>query len=50
MRHYNADPAYPVKLRFYGFDSPIEMTGPDSPSHVLHFVLDYLISIVKRWL
>ena len=34
-----------VKLHFYGFDSPTEMTGSDSPSQVLHFVLDYLASI-----
>src|SRR5579875_1891648 len=27
MRRYNADPAHRVKLRFYGFDSPTEMTG-----------------------
>ena len=45
MRHYNADPSHRVKLQFYGFDSPTEMTGTDSPSHVLHFVLDYLASI-----
>jgi erythromycin esterase len=47
MRRYNADPTHHVKLRFYGFDSPTEMTGTDSPSHVLHFVLDYLTSIDK---
>jgi erythromycin esterase len=45
MRRYNADPSHRVKLRFYGFDSPTEMTGTDSPSQVLHFVLDYLASI-----
>ncbi len=45
MRRYNADPSHRVKLQFYGFDSPTEMTGSDSPSHVLHFVLDYLASI-----
>src|SRR5215470_10267130 len=42
MRRYNADPSHRFKLQFYGFDSPTEMTGTDSPSHVLHFVLDYL--------
>lgn len=36
MRRYNADRFHRVKLQFYGFDSP---------SHVLHFVLDYLASI-----
>jgi erythromycin esterase len=45
MRAFNADPSHRVKLQFYGFDSPTEMTGSDSPSHVLHFVLDYLASI-----
>ncbi len=45
MRQYNADPSHRVKLRFYGFDSPTESTDTDSPSHVLHFVLDYLTSI-----
>src|SRR6266568_4617103 len=47
MRRYNADPSHRVKLQFYGFDSPTEMTGSDSPSHVLHFILDYLTSIDK---
>ncbi len=45
MRRYNADPSHRVKLSFYGFDSPTEMTGTDSPSQVLHFVLDYLASV-----
>src|SRR5207248_5564457 len=45
MRRYNADPSHRVKLRFYGFDSPTEMTGTDSPRQLLHFVLDYLTAI-----
>jgi len=45
MRGYNVDPSHGVKLQFYGFDSPTEMTSTDSPSQVLHFVLDYLDSI-----
>lgn len=45
MRGYNANPSHRVKLRFYGFDSPTEMTCTDSPRQVLHFVLDYLVSI-----
>lgn len=45
MRRYNGDPSHDVKLRFYGFDSPTEMTGTDSPRQVLCFVLDYLASI-----
>ena len=31
MRNYNAEPSHRNKLRFYGFDSPTEMTGADSP-------------------
>jgi erythromycin esterase len=45
MRQYNADSSHAVKLRFYGFDSPTEMTGSDSPRQLLHFVLDYLASV-----
>lgn len=45
MRAFNADPSHRVKLQFYGFDSPTEMTGTDSPRQVLYFVLDYLASI-----
>src|SRR5215471_7169124 len=42
MRHYNVDPAHPMKLQFYGFDSPTDVTGTDSPRQTLHFALDYL--------
>lgn len=45
MRRYNADPTHTLKLRFYGFDSPTEMTGSESPRQVLSFVLDYLASL-----
>lgn len=45
MRRYNADPSHRVRLQFYGFDSPTEMYGADSPRQVLRFVLDYLASI-----
>ena len=45
MRQYNADPYHQVTLQFYGFDSPTEITGSDSPRQVLHFVLDYLSSL-----
>jgi erythromycin esterase-like protein len=45
MRRYNADPSHGVKLRFYGFDSPTEMTGTESPRRVLQLVLDYLAAI-----
>jgi erythromycin esterase-like protein len=45
MRRFNADPAHRVQLQFYGFDSPTEMIGSDSPRQVLHFVLDYLASM-----
>jgi len=45
MRAFNADPTHRIKLQFYGFDSPTEMTSSDSPRQVLHFALDYLASI-----
>ena len=45
MRRYNAGPSHRVELQFYGFDSPSEMVGSDSPRQVLHFVLDYLAAI-----
>ena len=45
MMEFNANPTHRVKLQFYGFDSPTEMTGSDSPRQVLCFVLDYLASI-----
>lgn len=41
MRRYNAVPSHHVKLHFYGFDSPTEMTCSDRPQKVLNFVLDY---------
>ena len=45
MREYNSDPSHALKLHFYGFDSPTEMMGSDSPRQLLYFVLDYLDSI-----
>ena len=45
MRQYNTDPAHPVKLQFYGFDSPTDTTHTDSPRHTLEVALDYLGSI-----
>lgn len=45
MRGYNADPAHPIQLRFYGFDIPTAPTGNASPRGVLGFVLDYLSSV-----
>lgn len=45
MRAYNAGPAQRVPLRFYGFDSPTEMTHTDSPRQVLHFALDFLATV-----
>lgn len=47
MRSYNADASHPVKLHFYGFDSPTEITGADSPRHVLYVALDYLTELDK---
>ncbi len=45
MRNYNADPSHSIKLQFYGFDSPTEMTSTDSPRQLLNFILDFLASI-----
>lgn len=45
MREYNSETSHDIKLQFYGFDSPTEMASSDSPSRLLHFVLDYLASI-----
>src|SRR5262249_44834519 len=45
MHRYNADPAHPVKLRFYGFDIPSSPTGNASPRQVLRFAVDYLSAI-----
>jgi erythromycin esterase len=45
MRVFNTDPSHQVKLQLYGFDSPTEMMFGDSPAQVLHFVLDYLVSV-----
>ncbi len=45
MRHYNSDTSHRTKIRFYGFDSPTEMSHADSPRRVLHFVLDYLSAL-----
>ena len=45
MRHYNSDPSHRTKIRFYGFDSPTEMSYADSPGHILRFVLDYITAL-----
>jgi len=44
MRQYNANPATRLRVQFYGFDSPTEMAGADSPRQLLHIALDYLAS------
>lgn len=48
MRQYNADPAHPVKLHFYGFDSPTDVPVTDSPRQTLQFALDYLRAIDEK--
>lgn len=45
MKQYNADPSHRIKLHFYGFDSPTEMSYADSPGYILRFVLDYIKSL-----
>jgi erythromycin esterase len=44
MRAYNSDPSHPVKLRFYGFDTPTDVSS-DSPRHVLDVAVKYLASV-----
>jgi erythromycin esterase len=44
-RAYNADPSHSVKLRFYGFDGPMEMMYTDSPGQLIRVALEYLASI-----
>lgn len=44
MRTYNVDSEHTVKVRFYGFDSPTEMTSTDSPRKLLNLILNYLAS------
>jgi erythromycin esterase len=46
MRQYNAKRSDNEKLRFYGFDSPVEMMWSDSPRRLIEFVLDYLDATV----
>src|SRR6185312_3676088 len=45
MQAYNRDSSHPIKIQFFGFDSPTEMTMADSPRSLLHFVLDYFAAI-----
>ncbi len=42
MRRANAGRLPEDQLRFYGFDTPTEMMGSDSPRQALMFALDYL--------
>ncbi|MBT2513361.1 erythromycin esterase family protein [Arthrobacter sp. ISL-30] len=42
MREYNADHLPEDRLRFYGFDAPIEMTSAQSPRTPLLAVYEYL--------
>lgn len=46
-RRYNANPAHPTKIQFYGFDSPTDMSA-DSPRKLLQVALDYLSSVDER--
>ncbi len=46
MRKYNADPAHPTKLHFYGFDIPAATNpGIVSPRPALYLAFDYLTSV-----
>jgi erythromycin esterase-like protein len=42
MRDYNAKSSTQTKIRFYGVDGPMEMSGCDSPRQLLTWVLNYL--------
>jgi erythromycin esterase-like protein len=45
MRRHNADSPPHTQLRFYGFDSATEMSGPESPRQLLQLTLAYFDSI-----
>jgi len=45
IREYNRDPNHRVPLRFYGFDSPTEMTHTKSPLPLILHALDHLDSL-----
>lgn len=42
LREYNADRAPEDRIRFYGFDAPLEIHAAPSPRHALTYVDDYL--------
>ncbi|GAA3007122.1 erythromycin esterase family protein [Streptosporangium longisporum] len=42
MREYNRDRPVQDRIAFFGFDAPIEMTGPDGPRRALVALHDYL--------
>ncbi|KAF5051571.1 Erythromycin esterase [anaerobic digester metagenome] len=45
MRQYNRDLSHPIPIRFYGVDSPTEMTHAGSPRALLSVSVEYLHSI-----
>lgn len=45
MRAYNAQAAHPAPLHFYGFDTPTELSGPESPRPALQAALDALAAL-----
>ncbi|WP_433720506.1 erythromycin esterase family protein [Actinoplanes sp. CA-051413] len=42
MRAYNEERPRPERLRFYGFDGPLEVTGPAGPRPAVTALYDYL--------
>ena len=42
LRRYNTDRPARDRVRFYGFDAPVEFAGAPGPRHALSFVLEYL--------
>jgi erythromycin esterase-like protein len=45
MRQYNAQAAHPVPLHIYGFDTPTELSGPESPRQALEAALGHLADL-----
>lgn len=47
LRAYNADRAPKDRVRFHGFDAPVEFAGAPSPRHALSSVNDYLPTALR---
>lgn len=47
MRTYNADRSERDRIRFYGFDAPVEYAGAPSPRRALKHVIDHLSTALR---